>query len=265
MSNPVEAVAGKKIGKVPVIVYILAVGGGLGIWYWRKNKTSNVVTTLAGVTTLGSAPVTNSGDTSVPTNNGDAAITTNAGWSLRVANALIADGNYSAITVSNAIAKYLGGTALNPQEQAIINIAVAKYGVPPEGVLPVKVEPVAPTPTPTPKPTPTPTPTPKPKPKTVIGYRLVTSTGSIWEDYSDGTSHHMTPAEYAAAGKPTPTPDTVAAPAQHRYTVVPGDNLSRIAQRFYGNANWRAIYNANRGVIGGNPNLIRPGQVLVIP
>lgn len=25
------------------------------------------------------------------------------------------------------------------------------------------------------------------------------------------------------------------------------------------------IYNANKGVIGGNPNLIYPGQVLTIP
>lgn len=29
-------------------------------------------------------------------------------------------------------------------------------------------------------------------------------------------------------------------------------------------ANWRAIYNQNKGVIGGNPNLIYPGQNLVI-
>ncbi len=50
------------------------------------------------------------------------------------------------------------------------------------------------------------------------------------------------------------------------YTVQPGDSLSRLAQSFYGNANdWSKIYDANRQTIGGNPNLIRPGQSLVIP
>ena len=49
------------------------------------------------------------------------------------------------------------------------------------------------------------------------------------------------------------------------YTVVSGDNLSKIAKNLTGSsANWRAIYNQNKGVIGGNPNLIFPGQRLVI-
>jgi hypothetical protein len=50
------------------------------------------------------------------------------------------------------------------------------------------------------------------------------------------------------------------------HTVVSGDTLSRIADQHLGDANkWRAIYNANRDVIGPNPNLIFPGQVLKIP
>jgi len=49
------------------------------------------------------------------------------------------------------------------------------------------------------------------------------------------------------------------------YTVVKGDNLSKIAKKLTGSsANWQAIYNQNKGVIGGNPNLIYPGQQLVI-
>jgi len=49
------------------------------------------------------------------------------------------------------------------------------------------------------------------------------------------------------------------------YTVVPGDTLSHISQRFYGNANrWREIYEANRDKIK-NPNLIYPGQTFRIP
>lgn len=50
------------------------------------------------------------------------------------------------------------------------------------------------------------------------------------------------------------------------YTVVRGDCLWNIAKKFYGNgARYTEIFNANRDVIGGNPNLIYPGQVLVIP
>ena len=52
------------------------------------------------------------------------------------------------------------------------------------------------------------------------------------------------------------------------YTVQAGDTLSSIAQRAYNDSSQAAymvIYNANKGVIGSNPNLIRPGQVLHIP
>ena len=48
------------------------------------------------------------------------------------------------------------------------------------------------------------------------------------------------------------------------YTVRGGDSLSKIAQRL-GISNWRDLYNLNKSLIGGNPNLIRPGQVLNIP
>lgn len=46
------------------------------------------------------------------------------------------------------------------------------------------------------------------------------------------------------------------------YIVKSGDNLSQIARRF--NTTWEKIYNDNKSVIGNNPNLIRPGQKLVI-
>lgn len=49
------------------------------------------------------------------------------------------------------------------------------------------------------------------------------------------------------------------------YTVVKGDTLSAIAQRFYGKASlWKKLHEANRDQIP-NPDLIRPGQVLRIP
>lgn len=51
-----------------------------------------------------------------------------------------------------------------------------------------------------------------------------------------------------------------------RYTVVSGDSLSLIAGRFWGDVLlWPILYDANRRVVGPNPNLIKPGQVLTIP
>jgi len=50
------------------------------------------------------------------------------------------------------------------------------------------------------------------------------------------------------------------------YTVKSGDTLWGIATKFYGTGTKdMQIYNANKGVIGGNPNLIHPGQRLLIP
>jgi nucleoid-associated protein YgaU len=50
-----------------------------------------------------------------------------------------------------------------------------------------------------------------------------------------------------------------------QYTVVPGDTLSGIAQKVYGNANqWTIIFEANRNQIQ-DPDEIYTGQVLRIP
>lgn len=50
------------------------------------------------------------------------------------------------------------------------------------------------------------------------------------------------------------------------YTVKKGDCLYNIAKSLYGNgAKYTDIYSANKSIIGSNPNLIKPGQVLKIP
>lgn len=50
------------------------------------------------------------------------------------------------------------------------------------------------------------------------------------------------------------------------YTVVSGDCLWNIAKRFYGSgAQYTKIYEANKSIIGSNPNRIYPGWVLTIP
>jgi uncharacterized protein YidB (DUF937 family) len=55
------------------------------------------------------------------------------------------------------------------------------------------------------------------------------------------------------------------APQEQWYTVAPGDSLSKIAKRFYGDAQqWRQIYDANREQVK-DPDLIQPGWKLRIP
>jgi nucleoid-associated protein YgaU len=52
------------------------------------------------------------------------------------------------------------------------------------------------------------------------------------------------------------------------HTVAAGETLSHISLKYYGSAvkeKWMIIYEANKAVIGDNPNIIRSGQVLKIP
>lgn len=54
--------------------------------------------------------------------------------------------------------------------------------------------------------------------------------------------------------------------AGNSYTVVSGDSLSKIAKSHYDDASkWHQIYDANKALIGDNPDHIEVGQVLTIP
>lgn len=89
-----------------------------------------------------------------------------------------------------------------------------------------------------------------------------------WRDYGTKTVNISFDMEKPRASI-EPQRETGASPAPSEaqtYTVVKGDCLWNIAKKFYGNGSkYSVIYNANRSVIGGNPNLIYPGQVLTIP
>lgn len=65
---------------------------------------------------------------------------------------------------------------------------------------------------------------------------------------------------------PAPTPDPAPSPSGNTYTVVEGDTLWDIAESHLGDATrWPEIYALNAAVIGDNPDLILPGQVLTLP
>ena len=51
----------------------------------------------------------------------------------------------------------------------------------------------------------------------------------------------------------------------HRHTVAKGESLSKIAKHYYGDLmKYKAIFEANTNILK-NPDVIHPGQELVIP
>jgi LysM repeat protein len=73
------------------------------------------------------------------------------------------------------------------------------------------------------------------------------------------------PAVGPVTGGTKPPPKAPAPAPQRRYTVVKGDTLWGIAQRYYGKGSlWPRIFDANRNVIK-NPHWIFPAQVFIIP
>jgi tetratricopeptide (TPR) repeat protein len=69
----------------------------------------------------------------------------------------------------------------------------------------------------------------------------------------------------ATPSSPSPAAAFETATVVNTYTVRPGDSLSKIAYKVYGDATqWRRIQDANREALGSSVN-VKVGQVLVIP
>jgi nucleoid-associated protein YgaU len=91
------------------------------------------------------------------------------------------------------------------------------------------------------------------------------------------TSPTTTAISPAAPKVPSPSPSVAALPSpspsqprasgpEQTYTVEAGDTLAKIAQKYYGDETlWRMLYDANRGLIGDNPDNIKVGTQIKIP
>jgi nucleoid-associated protein YgaU len=96
---------------------------------------------------------------------------------------------------------------------------------------------------------------------------LYAADGPAWSSRTETDAPPAPDPAPAADEQPAPAPESAPAPAPEpavrTYTVVSGDTLSAIAQRFYGDGSeYQQIADAN-GI--ANPDLIHPGQVLTIP
>ncbi|MFI9270627.1 transglycosylase family protein [Kitasatospora sp. NPDC052896] len=87
-----------------------------------------------------------------------------------------------------------------------------------------------------------------------------TSHQSVYDQYAGVSA--QAPAAPAAAPAATPAAAAQGTGSGHDYTVRPGDTLSMIAQTQHLQGGWQALYDGNHGTIGGDPDLIMPGQVL---
>lgn len=104
------------------------------------------------------------------------------------------------------------------------------------------------------EPTPMPRSTATPRPSPTIA---ATATATP----ADGATSSPTPEPTSPpTPAPTPTPTPTAGPGQELYTVVQGDNLTRIANRF--GVTVEALQEANNIT---DPSSLKVGDVLVIP
>jgi resuscitation-promoting factor RpfA len=89
-----------------------------------------------------------------------------------------------------------------------------------------------------------------------------------WTSHRDVYQQHIAQAHTdSAAAHGTASDGTTgrhAAPAADHgdYTVRTGDTLSQIAETHHVHGGWQHLYQENRSTVGGDPDLILPGQVL---
>lgn len=276
----------KKIGPLPLGMWVLVIAAGLGVgWYMNRNQGGNDDGVAEGQ--YGDVGVGKGGPAWTPV--GPTAPTdpepepSNQLWMTKAQTWLIAQGIRPTLAAM-ALGKYLYGQALTEQERGVVDLALEKFGPPPEPVSPPDVPPEVP-------------PVPGQPMNVVVtgkndhmvtfawspvigaaGYRIRDAGQATWWPTSipvavykglrGGTSYNFeivayndngssTPATISVTTDPAtttaaPTPQAPApqAPAQRRYTIVAGDTLWGIALRHYGNADrWREIYSANTGVI----------------
>jgi LysM repeat protein len=93
----------------------------------------------------------------------------------------------------------------------------------------------------------------------VCGARAGASGGAPAASGASGTA---APVAAEAQNRKTGTHKSGEAHSGTRYTVRPGDTLGTIAAA--NGTTWRAVYHANAGVIGSDPDLILPGQRLAV-
>jgi hypothetical protein len=158
---------GKQYGPLPLGGWIAVIIGGLGIGYFINRSQGSgsdsgesdpeSETPVGDPSGAGGGQYIYDPPTGV-TPPSTSEITDNLTWGKRAKDYLSALPGVDAVTAGNAIERYLSGMSLSVAERALVNLAIAQFGNPPEGVTPVDD---------TPPTTPPVTPPVTPKPPTV--------------------------------------------------------------------------------------------------
>ncbi|MEU6475996.1 transglycosylase family protein [Streptomyces sp. NPDC047017] len=102
-------------------------------------------------------------------------------------------------------------------------------------------------------------------PAQIVGTSALVDTGALSGGRHRGTSADESPADGrtdAAGGRHAVGEQTTAADS---YTVRTGDSLTSIADSLDLHGGWHALYGANKGVVGADPDHIVAGQSLDVP
>lgn len=196
---------GKKVGPLPLGVWLLAVAGGVGVAWWVRSHGSSGGTDTVDPTVPDGTNYTqpngvgqddSSSDSSSGTGSIAPAPTTNEEWGQQAIRQMIARG-YDPTTVDKAIRDYLAGNTLTTVERALIAETLAVFGPPPVppppevpgGTVDPPTTPVTSPPKTTPdKPSPTPPtkskPKPAPKPTNVYPKKWKTVVNGTNSNYS---------------------------------------------------------------------------------
>lgn len=142
---------GKKVGPLPMGVWIVVIAAGLGIGYMiNKNMASGDGEegtgsgVEEGVGTGGLVPVPWEPEDNTPKGPED-----NVAWGNQAINYLVGLG-YPPAEVDNAVRKYLAAQTLTIKENAWLSQVLVKFGAPPEPIAPVDNVPEIPKPNPPP-------------------------------------------------------------------------------------------------------------------
>lgn len=174
---------GKQYGPLPLGGWIAVIIGGLGIGYFinrsqggssSDNPPSEEELSGGESSGAGGGQFIYDPPTGVPTPD-STAITDNLTWATQAKNYLKALPGVDAVQAGNAIERYLSGMSLSVAERALVNLAIARFGNPPEGVTPVDDKPPPTDGTNTPKPK----PKPKPVPKAVYAITMTQKTSTV--------------------------------------------------------------------------------------
>jgi len=126
---------GKTYGPLPMGAWVVLIGGGLGIALYssRQKKPTVAVEDTSGIPGVGTGAQSLWVQNAPPAGSDSVAddkFTTNEEWARACVNYLIAQG-YDAALADTAIRKYLQSKPLSLSENAMVKVALAKYGAPP--------------------------------------------------------------------------------------------------------------------------------------